>query len=542
MRVPRRVCDARHLHRHCFWLAAWLAACCCLSAQQTPSEPATLRIRKTVRLVEIDVIAKDKHGKPIRGLEAKDFILLDDGKVQKISRLTVQEGTPEVSDPRLGPASNATSRHTPIFSNTHPDNVAATVILFDVLNTSLDDQPAMKKQLLAALTRLKTGTPVSFLILGEDLTVVSDFTTSTISLAEAADDRFGIRPDGFGPVITARATGNPVLDRMIFKTITKVFHADENQRAVKTLAALNLIGQQFARIRGRKSLLWLTGGFRVTDESPSVQNVIDKLNDADVAVYTVDARGVLLDPGITAETDANDLAEPAAEDRELVRGDVLAVIAKSTGGVFYHNTNRLDSAISQAMEDRSLVYAVDYYPQHNDWRGQFHKLVLKTTRAGVHLRYRSGYLATPPIQPSPQDQQQMLAAVAASAMDFSGIRFSVEANAERDPSSQRLTLNIPAEELQWSPLDQKMAAALQIWFIQRRQSGEDIATTTTKSDMQLPMDAYKAATEEGIRFSSSVQLQPAAAKVRVLVRDTNSGRVGTVDVPVNLKSESAPTR
>jgi len=87
-----------------------------------------------------------------------------------------------------------------------------------------------------------------------------------------------------------------------------------------------------------------------------------------------------------------------------------------------------------------------------------------------------------------------------------------------------------------------MAGAVQIWFIQRRQSGEDIATTTTKSDMQLPMDAYKAATQEVIRFASSVKLQPAAAKVRVLLRDTNSGRVGTVDVPVNLKSESAPTR
>ena len=54
-----------------------------------------------------------------------------------------------------------------------------------------------------------------------------------------------------------------------------------------------------------------------------------------------------LDPGLTAETDTNDLTGPLQEERELTRGDVLAVMSNGTGGVGYHNTNRLDGAISQ---------------------------------------------------------------------------------------------------------------------------------------------------------------------------------------------------
>jgi hypothetical protein len=323
---------------------------------------------------------------------------------------------------------------------------------------------------------------------------------------------------------------------MVTKAVERAFHADENDRASRTLAALNLIGEQLSRIHGRKSLLWLTGGLNVTRDSWAVQTTIDKLSDADVAVYTVDTRGVVMDPGTSAENDSNDLAAPVTEEQETVRGDILAIVARNTGGVFYHNTNRLDGAITRAIEDRSVVYALDYYPHHDDWRGRFHKLEVKTSRAGVHLRYRSGYLATPPAQPSAQDQQQMLAAVAASPLDSSGIRFTVEMDAGHDVKSPRLSVHIPSQEAQWAPQGDEMTSALQVWFIQRRVSGEDLVTTTSKSDLHLTADAYKAAVQKGITLAADLKLHPATARVRVLVRDTNSGRIGTVDVPI----ESTP--
>ena len=81
-----------------------------------------------------------------------------------------------------------------------------------------------------------------------------------------------------------------------------------------------------------------------------------------------------------------------------------------------------------------------------------------------------------------------------------------------------------------------MTSALQVWFIQRRVSGEDLVTTTSKSDVHLTADAYKAAVQKGITLAADLKLHPATARVRVLVRDTNSGRIGTVDVPI----ESTP--
>jgi VWFA-related protein len=517
----------------------WLGAVLLVSSirAQTPADSPTVTIKSSVRLVQVDVIAKDKHGNPVPGLEAKDFILLDDGRPQKISHLSIERAEFSTSVEQAAPGS--TNHPTPTaFSNSHPENAVPTVILFDVLNTAVEDQPAMKKGLLQSLNGIKEGTPVALLILGDDLTVVSDFTTSTISLNKAAGNGLGLRAEGFGPPITARKTGNPTRDRLILKATSQAFRAEDHERMVRTLAALNLICEQLARMRGRKSLLWVTGGLSASGQTTEVEDAIDKLNDANVAGYTVDARGVLLDPGLTAETDTNDLTASVHEERELTRGDVLAVMANSTGGVGYHNTNRLDGAISQALGDRSLVYVLDYYPQHGEWRGKLHKLQVKTSRPGVRLRYRASYRATLPARPNAQEQQ-LLAEVAASPLDFAGIHFTVELKPGH-AADPEFVLHVPAEELQWSADEGKMVASLQVWFVQKRAAGEDLVTTTSKSDLRLSTDAYQAALRDGITVASDLILQRSAAKVRVLLRDGNSGKIGSVDVPVDSNIAAQP--
>src|SRR6478752_7352448 len=70
----------------------------CLRAQ-TPADSPSVTIRSNVRLVQIDVIAKDKHGNPVSGLEEKDFTVLDDGKPQKIRRISVDHGVEDIKNP-----------------------------------------------------------------------------------------------------------------------------------------------------------------------------------------------------------------------------------------------------------------------------------------------------------------------------------------------------------------------------------------------------------------------------------------------------------
>jgi hypothetical protein len=184
---------------------------------------------------------------------------------------------------------------------------------------------------------------------------------------------------------------------------------------------------------------------------------------------------------------------------------------------------------------------LDYYPQHGNWHGKLHKLEVKTSRPGVRLRYRASYRATLPARPNAQEQQQLLAEVASSPLDFAGIRFTVELKPGRaaDPA---FVLHVPAEELQWSADEGKMGASLQVWFVQKRAAGEDLVTTGSKSDLRLSTDAYQAAVRDGIALACDLILQRSAAKVRVLLRDGNSGKIGSVDVPVDSNIAAQPVR
>src|SRR5262245_16822572 len=48
-------------------------------------------IRATTRLVQIDVIATDSAGHPIRDLNEKDFLITEDGKPQKVAFFSFQQ-------------------------------------------------------------------------------------------------------------------------------------------------------------------------------------------------------------------------------------------------------------------------------------------------------------------------------------------------------------------------------------------------------------------------------------------------------------------
>ena len=517
-----------------FLLFALVNAFCSL-AQNSLDKPA-VTIRNAVRMVEVDVIARDKRGNAVTDLQTKDFQLFDNGRPQAVTHISVER--PAFRSDSGAPDASLKTAPATSFSNTRTTFDATTVILFDVLNTSSENQVTMRTELLKSLSRMPAGTRVALLVLGENLSVISDFSESVVSLKKAAENQFHLRAEGFGPSIKADATGNPKLDQMILNAVTRAFRGEEQDRSTRTLAALNVICDELARIPGRKSLVWLTSGITVAGESQDVKAEIDRFNDANIAVYTIDARGVLLSSDVKADTDFNDMTEPIKTEQEESRADLLAILARSTGGVFYHNTNRLGQAVNQALDDRGIVYVIDYYPNHDKWNGELHKLEVRTSRPGLRLRYRESYRATP-VQPMPsQTQQQMLAAVASASLDFPGIRFTAEprGNKGNDPF---VLLHVPAAELEMTSKAGKMAGELEIWCLQKRSSGEDLYNTHWKSDLQLSPDQYQAALHDGVALAGAFTLNPAAAKVRIIVRDITSGKIGSLDIPVEAFSSAA---
>ncbi|HET9696609.1 MAG TPA: VWA domain-containing protein, partial [Terriglobales bacterium] len=279
------------------WLAALLVflSTALWSQAQTQSLP-DYSVRSTTRVVLMDAIVTDGKGQPVTGLAANDFSVLEDGKPQKISFFSYESLAKRenvAQPPRLRPD---------VFTNRPEYNSAAgpiTVILLDGLNTPTNQQIYARQQILKYLATMKlSSTGTAILALGNDLTVLQNFTTSP-ELLEAAVKSYvrgrtandieapnieipvtmgpggggapaganvSIGPAGTGDVASAIASQTNVTNSfaMLAESLKRfdkgVQVNDQDLRIRNTLSALRTIAKAVQGYPGRKSLLWFSAG------------------------------------------------------------------------------------------------------------------------------------------------------------------------------------------------------------------------------------------------------------------------------------------
>ena len=93
--------------------------------------------RVATRLIQVNVIVTNHKGEPVTGLTKDQFTVFDQGRAQKIAFFTEQTNQPR-------PAAQLTTVMDPhVFSNRPEETAGApgsvTVVLFDALNTNLED-------------------------------------------------------------------------------------------------------------------------------------------------------------------------------------------------------------------------------------------------------------------------------------------------------------------------------------------------------------------------------------------------------------------
>src|SRR5277367_5416330 len=125
------------------------------AAAQTPSHvdkdaQQSAAIHSTTRLVQLSVVVKDRKGDPLTGLTKENFSILDRGRPQTIAIFSEAIPAP-LETPRPLPFNVFTNR----FDQKGQDPGAVTIILFDALNTSSEDQSRVRQQILLFLKTLK---------------------------------------------------------------------------------------------------------------------------------------------------------------------------------------------------------------------------------------------------------------------------------------------------------------------------------------------------------------------------------------------------
>lgn len=548
-------------------ILAWscLALVVPLAQGRAPSPPATqdqTTLRITTHLVQVNVVVWDKQGDPVGDLKREDFVVLDEGSEQRISLFSVESNQRTTTSPQPLPPGTFSNR-----LEYHPGTpTSVTVILLDGLNTNFGDQAYAKQQIIKFLKQLQPQDRVALYALGSNLRVLQDFTSDAQTLLNALA-RHGGRisgeleasepttslldtpePDRSNLAVNDAAAGGgrmQALDDWIREANHKVEDFYTARRAGETLRALEAIANHLAQLPGRKNLVWVSGSFpywigydflptpgnpgRVSRSfSPEIERASRLLNNANLAVYPVDARGLTGLP----EYNAQQRFSPNRRLQTLSLGiDTMNALADRTGGRAFYNTNDLQGAIRRAIDDSRVTYMLGYYPAHDKWDGKFRKIKVQVKRAGLHVRHRQGYFAVPEEAPRPAQQENALALAAWNPLDATAIRMTVRTTALQDVSL-KLDLVIAADDVIFRLQDGRWAGAIDWLVVQLSPEGKNLKGVSHSADLSLKPETRERVLREGLRLSEPLEIVPGASQVRLVVRDRSSGAFGSVSIPL----------
>ncbi len=180
-----------------------------------------------------------------------------------------------------------------------------------------------------------------------------------------------------------------------------------------------------------------------------------------------------------------------------------------------------------------MTYVLGYYPSHGQWGGKFREIQVQVKRSGLRLRYRRGYHA---LADAPVD------------VENSGGPCWAALGSPRDATSLGLNVHIlpvvPGArtlktELQTSPRDitldpqgDRWVGALDLLFVQLAPDGSTMTGETKTLNMRLSQQTYAEVLKDGVTVTRNLPAVEGAAKLRIVVRDANSGAIGSISVPL----------
>jgi VWFA-related protein len=421
-------------------------------AQPAPQPAATLHA--TTDLVVVDVVASDDRQNPIHHLTAGDFTILEDGKSQTLKVFEEHAAAPPAPmppAPKFGPG--MFSNYSPV-----PPTGALNILLLDKLNTPMDAQSDVRNQVLKYLKEAQPGTRMAIFSLTTELKLLQGFTTSPEVLRALVEGKKGSQQGS--PLMNNQMEGDqpgaddPMMDTMTdslgndpdaatmlanlqqFETEMQSLQIQLRQRY--TLDALNQLARYMAQLPGRKNLIWFSGSFPITimpdpdlvqasmtsssksgafvdpftgvaSAADEFRETVDLLSRSQVAVYPIDARGLMVAPMLSASQSGSTMNKKANgfgnayskwTTNTASEQSTMLQMAQATGGRAFVNTNGLKEAVEKAVEAGSNYYTIAYTPENRKWNGDFRKIQVKVDKPGVSLAYRHGYFGDDPDKPA----------------------------------------------------------------------------------------------------------------------------------------------
>jgi len=555
------------------------------SSQNEISTRTDAAIKVQVNLVLVRVVVRDAAGKAIPGLTREDFQVFDNGKRQKISSFNVEtaetqrkEAPVEVAATKTG-LEEGKAEADVAHASVMPQRFLA--LVFDDVHMKAADAMAVHaaaEKLFASLT--PTDRVAIYSTHGD---VKQDFTADAKTLHKTLTAIVPHPAKGEGqyecPNISyyqadliankhdQEATTIAAVDAEINGCITDIeTMAERILQAGDSVTRENYeylenIVNHLAAMPGQRVLVYISPGFILTDSA--LQNSaswIERAVRTGVVVNTIDARGLYtadVMPDIEAPPQAAPYKSPTLDyqakegtyrmQAQFESGQVLAEMAASTGGRYFHNRNDLDVAMNQALAAPEVTYVLGFTPPKPFVEGKFHSLKVKLANGKKYeIQATNGYYASKkPADPAEAAKQEVREALL-SRDEVAGIPVQLKAEVSKtDATSAQLAvlLHLDIRGIRFRKVDGQNCNDL-VWATGLFDTNGRLVDGQMKEITLKLMDAtLEKMSQTGLSLKTVFAVKPGTYVVRSVVRgsegDPLTARNLTSVIPPMQPKESA---
>ncbi|HEY4959712.1 MAG TPA: hypothetical protein VII29_02540, partial [Terriglobales bacterium] len=305
---------------------------------------------------------------------------------------------------------------------------------------------------------------------------------------------------------------------------------------------------------GRKSLVWMTNAVPFDIDPKTMQFKSPQIAGQGVAVSGLTVGGAknsltdseikritpiwrrairaLFDGGVAVyPVEVNGATTAASSSFTQQRMKELALL---TGGKAFYGSNDPFPDILLSSTGNTAGYELGYSPDAGA-SPDFRRLEVTVNQQNVEVNHPSGYF---PSEGAPKTRAGDEIGIAmTSPLEYTGIRFKAAVTSIDDGSAGKKKVNLLISLPGNAGILNETTGAVDVGFVAvaTNAKGDKVGTMNEGGGGKFPPEAIAQIKEMGFQLKRSFEASPGECTVRFLVRDNQTGRMGDVFFPLNVK-------
>ncbi len=550
--------------------------------------------------VTLDLAVRDGHNKPVLDLRPEELSIADNGTAVKLTDLHLVDGKgqneplitfvferPGMHDTRKGSddflfgkspnAARETSRQLRVaatkFLKGFPDSGVRFAVVdvwgrLQIQQAFTSDHKAVTKAISAAVIPEVYGTRV----------VANAEEKRQIQIAKTGQDSSG----------ADMSTRDRALARSMYAAMQSTSHIAKDQHLPLSLACLLALVESQQAVPGRKAIVYFAtndeGGSDTNDwlhqdshAKAAIHSIVGAANRAGANIYVVlpdevgetdQLAAIFSTAGMgmnrygggaditatgTPMMDTTNFAMATVASRPPSANSTqenLNALAKQTGGNVINASGRMSKQIKDLIQGLTTYYEASFVPPSQVVDGSFHTTEFKTTRRGLRMRARSGYLALPPsvgitspLQPFELPLMALLKRTELpSDVDYRAAALSMGRQEEGNVGIVALEVPVSELEVREDPSTHLNSAHVSVLATIKDSSGMEIERFSEDIARRWSANKDTASAPAVVSFERSFSAPPGKFVLATAITDQNSGKAAAKRESFEISSNKSMPR